>query len=65
MMEGKYNCNNTPMVPPGTWALVYTDPKMRRIWETHAKYGWYVGIAPKHYRCFWFWIPDTQGFHIA
>ena len=50
------------MAPPGTRALVYTDPIIRLSWETHSKDGWYVGIAPKHYRCFWFLIPATQGF---
>lgn len=65
MLEGPYNFNKTPMAPPGTRALVYTDPKMRRSWETHAKDGWYVGPAPDHYRCFCFWIPSTQGFRNA
>ena len=48
MIKGTYNFNNTPMAPPGTRALVYTDPKMRGRWETHAKDGWYTGIVPKH-----------------
>ena len=65
MLEEIYNFNHTHMAPPGTRSLVYTDSKMRRSWETHAKDGWYVGMAPKHYRCFRFWIPETQGFCIA
>ena len=62
ILEGTYNFNNTPMAPPGIRSLVYTDPKMRRSWETHAKDGWYVGPASDHYRCFCFWIPSTQEF---
>ena len=54
IMEGTYNFNNTPMAPPGTLALVYTDPKIRRRWKMHAKDGWYVGITPGHYRFFGF-----------
>jgi hypothetical protein len=54
MLEGIYNFDRTPMAPPGTKEIIYTDPKMRKSWETHAKDGWYVGIAPNHYRCFRF-----------
>ena len=63
--KGEFNYNKTPIAPPGTKALVYTDPTQRGTWETHATDAWYLGPAMQHYRCFRFWVPSTKGIRIA
>ena len=65
LLEGEFNLNKTPLSPPGTKALVFSDPDTRTPWETHAKDAWYVGPALNHYRCFRFWMPKTKAFQIA
>ena len=65
LLEGEFNFNRTPLAPPGTKALVFSDPDTRASWETHAKDAWYVGPALNHYRCFRFWMPKTRAFQIA
>ena len=64
-LEGTYDFNKVPLVPPGTKAMIFQPPKVRKTWAPHAKEGWYVGPAFKHYRCYKFWIPDTKGYTIA
>ena len=51
LLEGEFNFNKTPLAPPGTKALVFSDPDTRTSWETHAKDAWCVGPALNHYRC--------------
>ena len=65
LLKGEFNFNKTPLAPPGTKALVFSDPDTITSWETHAKDAWYVGPALNHYRCFRFWMPKTKAFQIA
>ena len=65
VLEGPFNFDRTPLAPPRTKALVYSDPTTRTTWETHARNEWYIGPAMDHYRCFRFWMPDTRGYRIA
>ena len=65
LLEGEFNFNKTPLAPPGTKALVFSDSDTRTSWETHAKDAWYVGPALNHYWCFRFWMPKTKAFQIA
>ena len=65
LLEGEFNFNKTPLAPPGTKAIVFSDLDTRTSWETHTKDAWYVGPALNHYRCFRFWMPKTKAFQIA
>ena len=49
---GIFNFNRTPFAPPGTRILVHDKPEKRETYAPHGSYGWYIGIAPLHYRCF-------------
>jgi len=53
------------MALPGTKLLVYETPTTRTTFTPHAINGWYIGHAPKHYRCFRVYIPKTREEHIA
>ena len=65
VLKGNFICDKTPLSPPGTKALVYTDPTQRKKWEVHAKDAWYVGRLKDHYRRYKFSIPQTGGYQIA
>ena len=65
LLKGEFNFNKTPLAPPGTKALVFSEPDTRTSWKTHAKDAWYVGPALNHYQCFRFWMPKTKAFQIA
>ena len=40
-------------------------PKTRRTWASHAKTGYYLGAAWKHYRCHAVWVKDTRSTRIG
>jgi hypothetical protein len=60
-----FDYNKMPIAPLGTKGLVYDDPAVRASWAPHGTDAYYVGIAPRHYRCMHFFIPATRRFHIA
>ena len=64
ILEGEFNFNKTPLVPPGSKTLVYKDTKMQTSFAPHAKDAWYIGSAMQHYRCYKFWLPETRGTRI-
>ena len=45
--------------------LVYEDPIVRASWAPRGTNAYYVGGAPKHYRCMRFFMPATQQHRIA
>jgi hypothetical protein len=47
-------------VPIRTKSLVVDNPTVRASWAPHQTDAFYVGPAPKHYRCLQFYIPTTQ-----
>ena len=53
---GNHDFNKVPLAPPGTKVLVHTKANDRASWEYHGKEGFYVGPAPKHYRCISCWM---------
>ena len=65
VLEGHFNFNKTPMAPPGTKAIVYSDPSNRTSWGVHGEDAWYVGPAKEHYRCYKFFMPATKAFRIT
>jgi hypothetical protein len=50
-MEGSFSFNATPIVPPGTKALVHLKPSRQKSWSFHTSNGWYIGPSLKHYSC--------------
>ena len=64
-MNGAFDFNKTPLAPPGTKVLVHETPQLRGSWAPHGVEGWYVGHAPKHYRCYRCYIPSTRAERIS
>jgi hypothetical protein len=54
-VNGKFDYNKTPLAPLGTKGLVYEDPAIHASWAPHGTDAYYVGPAPKHYRCLRFY----------
>ena len=51
LFHGKqYDWNKYPMAPPGTKAVIYLDPKTRRLWGARGLDAWYCGPSLHHYR---------------
>jgi hypothetical protein len=53
------------MAPPGTKIIAHETPSRRRTWAPHGKYGWYIGPALEHYRCYTVYITKTRGNRIV
>ena len=51
-VHGLYNFNTCPLAPPGTKCIAHEKPHQRGTWAPHGQQGWYVGLAPDHYRCY-------------
>ena len=50
-LNGTFDLNKTPLLPPGTKILVHSKPTNRKSGEFHGQQGWYGAPAPHHYRC--------------
>ena len=64
-LHGMHDFNATPLAPPGTKCIAHEKSSQRGTWAPHGQHGWYVGAAPKHYRCYQIYIPKTQGTQIC
>jgi hypothetical protein len=64
-IDGQYDFNRAPMAPPVTIMIAHETPSRRRTWEPHGQYGWYVGPALEHYRCYTVYINKTRGERVA
>ena len=60
LLEGTFNYNKTLIAPPGCRVLVHESTDKRRTQDPHGEHGWYIGIAPDHYRCHKVYIPKTR-----
>jgi hypothetical protein len=58
---GQDDLNRAPMAPPGTRIIAHETPKIMRTWAPHGQYGWYIGPALEHYRCYTIYINKTRG----
>ena len=65
ILNGIFDYNRTPLAPPGTKVIVHTPPDKRRTWDSHGEDGWYLGMAPEHYRCHRVYITKTRSERIA
>jgi hypothetical protein len=61
----QYDFNRAPMAPPGTRIIAHETPNRRRTWAPHGQYGWYLGPALEHYRCYTVYITKTGGDRIV
>ena len=50
-LNGKFDCNKTPLEPPGTKVVAFEPPNKCSSWATHQILGWYIGPELHHYRC--------------
>jgi hypothetical protein len=48
-LNGQYEYNRVPMVPPGTRIISHETPHHRSTWAPHVQDGWYIGPALEHY----------------
>jgi hypothetical protein len=64
-INGAFDFNRTPLVPPGTKVLIHEKPTTRGTWAPHAVEGWYFGPAQRHYRCYRVWAWATNSERIA
>jgi hypothetical protein len=64
-LYGKYDYNRAPIAPPGTIIIAHETPNHRRTWAPHGQYGWYIGPALEHCRCYTVYITKTQSEQIV
>ena len=64
-LHGIHDFNATPLAPPGTKCIAHEKSSQCGTWAPQGQHGWYVGAAPKHYRCYQIYIPKTQGTRIC
>ena len=48
-LHGQYNYDATPVISPGTKAVLHETPKQCGSWDIHGEDGWYIGPALHHY----------------
>ena len=64
-LHGIHDFNATPLAPLGTKCIAHDKSSQHGTWAPHGQHGWYMGAAPKHYRCYQIYIPKTQGTQIC
>ena len=64
-LNGVFDYNKTPIAPPGCKVVVHESTTNRGTWSPHGVDGWYVSIAPLHYRCHTVYIPKTRAERVA
>ena len=64
-LHGMHDFNATPLAPPWTKCIAHEKSSQHGTWAPHGHHGWYIGPAPKHYRCYQIYIPKTQGTRIC
>jgi hypothetical protein len=57
---GQYDFNRPPMAIPGARIIAHETPGRRRTWAPHGQYGWYIGPALEHYRCYTVYVTKTR-----
>ena len=61
----RYDWNSFPMDPPDTRAVLYLEPDIRYSWGTRGIDAWYCGPAQDHYRCKFFYVPETRSYRTS
>jgi hypothetical protein len=65
MYGAPYDFNKCPIAPLGIKVVAHIPPEERASWAHHGIFGFYVGPAPEHYRCYQIYIPSTKGIRIS
>ena len=60
VVDGIHNFEQTPLAPLGCKVKIHEKPHKRLIYATHSVYGWYLGPAVHHYRCYTCYNIDTR-----
>ena len=50
-LNGAFDYNATPLLPPGTKLIIHEKRQQRASWDPRGVDGWYLGPAKNHYRC--------------
>ena len=50
-MEGNFDYNATPLVPPGMKVVAHEPVDKRPSWGFNGEEAWTIGPALQHYRC--------------
>ena len=50
-LHGIHDFNATPLAPPRTKCIAHEKSSQCGTWAPHGQHGWYIGVAPEHYRC--------------
>ena len=64
-LEGAFDYNSTPLLPPGSKTIVYESPEHRASWNDKGIEAWYLGPAMSHYRCHTVYVPKSRAERIA
>lgn len=61
----KYDFLAHPIAPCGTQVVIHESPAARPSWAKHGVAGFYLGPAPRHYRCFRTFAVPTRSVRIS
>jgi hypothetical protein len=64
-LNGHFDFNRTAMAPPGSRIIAHERPDQRVFWDHHGVYGYYIGPALYHYRCYQVHITKIKGTRIV
>ena len=64
-LNGPYDWNRYPLAPLGCKAVVYEDGDTRGLWVSRGVDAWYLGPSQDHYRCDFYYIPETRAYRIS
>jgi hypothetical protein len=64
-LNGPYDWNRYPLAPLGCKAFVYEDGDTRGLGASRGGDAWYLGLSQDHYRCGFYYIPETRAYHIS
>ena len=64
-LNGIFDYNKTPLLPPGTKTLIHEKCDNRTTWAPRGTDAWYIGPALDHYRCVTCYVPITSSTRIA
>ena len=59
--HAQFQCNTFDTTGNQVHRPCHEESSQCGTWAPHGQHGWYVGAAPKHYRCYQIYIPKTQG----
>ena len=64
-LNGEFNYDKTPILPPGLKLNIHEKPSQRKTWSPRGTEGWYLGPALHHYRYHRVFCTKTQAERIT